>query len=164
MDETVNQGTTTQENDEGTQEAQKTFTQEEMNKIIADRVQRERSKYNDYDALKEKAAKYDAHEEASKTELQKATEKAEKLEAELKGLKKAEEIKGIREKVAEKTGVPASLLNADTEEACTVQAKAILAFAQSNGYPEVRDGGEVRTTSRRTTADQFAEWMKKQTK
>ncbi|MBR4514596.1 MAG: hypothetical protein IKO61_06900, partial [Lachnospiraceae bacterium] len=71
------------------------------NRIIADRVQRERSKYNDYDSLKEKAAKYDAHEEASKTELQ----------------------------------------------------KAILAFAQSNGYPEVRDGGEVRTTSRRTTAE-----------
>ena len=29
MDETVNQGTTTQENAEGTQDAQKTFTQEE---------------------------------------------------------------------------------------------------------------------------------------
>ena len=101
MDETVNQGTITQENAEGTQEAQKTFTQEEMNRIIADRVQRERSKYNDYDSLKEKAAKYDAHEEASKTELQ----------------------------------------------------KAILAFAQSNGCSEVRDGGEVRTTSRRTTAE-----------
>ena len=71
MAETVNQETNgtaaeTQENE------QRTFTQTEMNAIIQDRLTRERGKYADYEALKAKAAKFDAAEEAGKTELQKA--------------------------------------------------------------------------------------------
>ena len=63
MAETVNQETNgtaaeTQENE------QRTFTQAEMNAIIQDRLTRERGKYADYEALKAKAAKFDAAEEA----------------------------------------------------------------------------------------------------
>lgn len=163
MEETVNQGTETQATEEASTE-QKTFTQDEMNKFISERVQRERAKYADYEALKEKAAKYDQNEEASKTELQKATEKAKKLEDELNSLKKAKEVESVRSTVAEKIGVPASLLHGTTEEECTEQAKAILAFAKSTGYPEVKDGGETRVTGKHSTADQFADWMKQNTK
>ena len=53
-------------------------TQEDLDIIVGERLKREREKYADYEALKEKAAKYDQAEEASKSELQKATEKAEK--------------------------------------------------------------------------------------
>ena len=79
MAETVNQETNgtaaeTQENE------QRTFTQAEMNAIIQDRLTRERGKYADYEALKAKAAKFDAAEEAGKTELQKANEKADALQ------------------------------------------------------------------------------------
>ena len=71
MAETVNQETNgtaaeTQENE------QRTFTQAEMNAIIQDRLTRERGKYADYEALKAKAAKFDAAEETGKTDLQKA--------------------------------------------------------------------------------------------
>ena len=55
-------------------------------------------------------------------------------------------------------------LKGTTEEECTEQANAILEFAQSNGYPEIKDAGETRVSSKHTTADQFAEWMKKNTK
>lgn len=151
----------------GTNETQateetKSYSQEDINKMVQARVAREKEKYKDYDELKEKAAKYDEQAEASKTELQKATEKAEKLEAELKSLKKTEAVNAVRSKIAEELKVPASLLHGDTEEECRAEATAILEFANSKGYPEVNDGGEVRTSSKRTTADQFSDWMKKQ--
>ena len=50
-------------------QAERVFTQSEMNAIIQDRVARERSKYADYDALKAKAQQFDAAQEAGKTEL-----------------------------------------------------------------------------------------------
>ena len=155
--ETVNQVTTATE---PATEPERTFTQTELDAIVRDRLQRERSKYADYEAYKEKAEKYDAAEEASKTELQKATEKATALEAELNNLKKAAEVRGIRDKVASETGVPASLLTADTEEACTEQAKAILSFAQPSGYPTIKDAGEVTKKTTGTAKESFAEWFR----
>lgn len=141
----------------------KMFTQEELNQMIGDRLARERAKYVDYESLKEKAAKFDKIEEESKTELQKATERADKLQAELTMLKKAEEVRNTREEVAKDIGVPASLLTAETREDCEAQAKAILSFAKpDNGYPKVKDAGEVRRTSSASTRDQFAEWFNEQ--
>ena len=154
--ETVNQGG---ENN-GQQEA-KTFTQEELNAILNDRLGREKAKYSDYEELKSKAAKLDEMEEASKTELQKVTEKATALQSELDSLKKADEIRQIREKVAKENGVPANLLKAETEEGCVEEAKALLDFKKtvSPNYPQVRDAGEPQGTVKNTTRQQFAEWF-----
>lgn len=60
----------------------KTFTQEELDRILQDRIARERSKYGDYDTLKAQAGKLQALEDAQKTELQKAQEAAQRLQAE----------------------------------------------------------------------------------
>ena len=150
--ETVNQEATTET---------KTFTQDEVNAIVGERLAREREKFADYESLKEKATKFDEVEEASKSELQKATERAEKLESELKTMKKAEELRAIREKVSGETGVPASLLTAETEEGCTEQAKGILAFKGETTYPTLPDGGEVQGAPKGTTKQQFAEWANK---
>jgi hypothetical protein len=151
--ETVNQEATTNE---------KTFTQTELDAIVSERLKRERAKYEGYEDLKAKADKLDAIEEASKTELQKAMEKAHSLETELNSLKKAESVRLIREKVAKETGIPMasmSLLTGETEEACQEQAKAILAIAQPNtSYPQLKDGGELTTTMKSSTRQQFAEW------
>ena len=56
MAETVQQEPTTPA---AQPQEQRTFTQSEMNAIIQDRLNRERSKYADYEALKEKAAQLD---------------------------------------------------------------------------------------------------------
>ena len=60
-------------------EAKSEFTpitsQDDLNRIIAERVQRERGKYADYKDLKAKAARLDEIEEANKTEAQKAAER-----------------------------------------------------------------------------------------
>lgn len=150
-------GTETVENQE------RTFTQSELDAIVSERLKRDRAKYADYDAMKEKAAKYDEAVEANKSELQKQTEKADALQAKLDELTKADEIRKIREKVATETGVPATLLLGETEESCTEQAQAILAYKNDTKptYPSVKDGGEVQKIQHKTVEDQFADWFNK---
>lgn len=144
------------------QGAEKTFTQDEVNGIVAQRLAKEQEKYADYETLKDKAQKFDEAEEAQKSELQKVTEARDALQAELDGMKKADSIRTIRETVANEKGVPASLLTAETEDECKAQADAILSFAKKPDYPIVSDGGEVISTGKKTTRDQFADWMNKQ--
>ena len=154
MPETVNQEQQTNEQ----QQEQKTFTQEELNAIVSDRVKREREKHADYAALKEKADRLDQLEEASKSEIQKMTEKAAQLQQELDQIKQAEVIREMRSKVSKETGIPENLLTGATEEDCRAQADAIKAFATPT-YPNIRDGGEVAGRSGGSTAQQFAEWF-----
>lgn len=67
-------------------------------------------------------------------------------------------------RVAAATGCPAELLTGDTEEACTAQAQAITAFAntqQPAGYPNVRDGGTpLHLPTQANTADAFSRAIK----
>ena len=151
--ETVTQETTETKKD--------TFTQDELNSIVNDRLKRERAKYEDYEALKAKASKYDELEEANKTELEKAHEKAKALEDELTALKSANSIREIREKVSAATGVPMNLLTAETEDECLEQARAITEYAKPSSYPAIRDGGELQNLSKPTTKEQFNEWATK---
>jgi len=58
------------------QSTEKTLTQSEVDRIVADRVQRERQKFADYTDLKNKAAKLDELAEAQKSDLEKAVEAA----------------------------------------------------------------------------------------
>lgn len=152
MSETVNQETAT-----NVQET-KTFTQDELNAIVSDRVKREREKHADYAELKEKADRLDRLEEASKSEIQKVTERADRLQQELDAIKQAETVREIRSKVAKETGIPDNLLTGSTEEECKAQAEAIREFAKPT-YPTIRDAGEVANTSGGSTAQQFAQWF-----
>lgn len=156
MQETVNQGS-----NEATKEQEgRTFTQAELNAIVNDRLGREKAKYSDYEAMKEKAAKFDELEEANKTELQKASEKVSELKAELEGIKRQNEIRDIRAEVAKEMNIPAELLTGETKEACEAQAKGIAEFAATkSGYPTLKDGGEVHKVTTSSTRQQFAEWM-----
>lgn len=163
MAETVNQDPTANDTAAAPQ-AERTFTQAEMNAIISDRVARERNKYADYDALKSKAEQFDAAQEAGKTELQKANEKAAALQQQLDQLIRANTLRELRAKVSTETGVPAELLNGDTEEICKAQAAAILKFANPSGYPVVKDGGELLHRPTGSTSQQFADWFEQVTK
>lgn len=158
MEETVNQEEVTADKQEEQMPEDRLFTQEEVNRIVVDRIERERAKYPDYDDLKVKAEKFDAAREASKTELEKATEKVATLQAQLDKLKRNSEVQAIREKVSKETGIPINLISADSEESCAEQAKAILEFAKPGAYPIIRDGGDPQKLSKKETRDQFAEW------
>ena len=147
------------EQTEPEQNEPKTFTQEDVDRIVSKRVAR----YSDYEELKQKAAKYDEQVEASKSDLQKATEKAESLQAELNAIKEAEQIRKMRDEVGTSKGVPAALLTGKTPEECADQAEALLTWAKEitpNGYPRVPDGGDPGTS--KSARDQFADWLQAQ--
>ena len=86
--------------------------------------------------------------------------KVKALEEQIATAKREKEISDIRTKVANEKGLPVELLNGDTEEACEAQADAILNFAQLNGYPSVKDGGEPARTSKLSPEEQFKRWAK----
>ena len=155
------QASTAAETPETKETAQKSFSQAELNAIIADRLKHEREKFSDYESLKEKAAKLDEIEEKNKTELERATEKATRLEEELNGIKKKNEISSIREKVGKELGVDPSLLTMETEEDCRSQAQSLLDWHRANptSYPSVKDGGEVTQINNVSNRDRFAEWL-----
>ncbi len=144
MNETVTQEARTTA--AGEQQEPRTFTQEEVNSIVADRLNRERAKYADYDDLKAKASQYDT------------------TKAQLDALNSANARRDMIARVAAATGCPAELLTGDTEEACTAQAQAITAFAKSQqpaGYPNVRDGGApLHLPTQANTADAFSRAIK----
>lgn len=141
--------------------AEKTFTQAEVDKIVSERLQRDRNKYSDYEDLKAKAAKFNELEESNKTELEKANEKVASLTKELDTLKEADKIRKIRDAVAKEMNIPAELLTSDTEDGCRKQAEAIKEYAKPN-YPSVNDGGEPQNTQGQATRDQFAAWLNSQ--
>ena len=99
-------------------------TQEELDRIIQGRLDRERKRFADYDDIKAKATKYAELEEANKTESQKTAERlaaAEKRAAEL-------EVKALRSEVAAAKGVPSALLTGSTQEELEAAADALIAF------------------------------------
>ena len=154
---TINQDVTTTQN-----APEKTFTQADVDRIVTNRL----AKYSDYDTLKAKAEKYDEAEEANKSELQKAIDKANKLQSELDTLTKQNEVRAVRDEVSQITGVPASLLTGSTKEECEAQAKAIAEYkaqATPAAYPSVKDGGDPQLNAKKSTRDQFADWLNSQT-
>lgn len=83
----------------------KTFTQAELDQVVADRLARERRKFGDYDDLKKKATEYDKVEDAKKTELEKLNDELTSAQVELQAFKVAE----TRRKAASEAGLDPEL-------------------------------------------------------
>ena len=141
------------------EQTERTFTQAELNAIVQERVGETKAKYGDYEELKAKAIKYDEQIEAEKSELQKANERADGLQAELDAIRTAQQVRTMREDVATAKGVPASLLTGSTQEECEAQADALVKWAKPSGYPKVPDGGDPLGHAKKTTREQFKEWL-----
>lgn len=125
------------------QEAAKTFTVDDVNRIVAERVKRVKSEVPaDYDDLKAKAAKFDELEEANKSELEKAQSALNAANAKLEQMEAERTRAAIRASVAQATGVPANLISGDDEEAMTASAQAIAAYveAQKPSFPSDKGG------------------------
>lgn len=76
-------------------------SQEDLNKVIDERLRRERAKFADYKDIKAKAERLDTIEEANKTEIQKMADRAAAAEAE----RDASRVETLRFKVAAKFGI-----------------------------------------------------------
>lgn len=105
---------------------ERTFTQAEVDAAVEKRLAREREKYADYDALRDKAAQYDKAQEAAKSDLQKAQEQAAAYKAQLDAKTRELATAQARSKVSAATGVPEALLTGADEAACQAQADALL--------------------------------------
>lgn len=66
----------------GGNEPSRTFTQEDVDRIVGDRLKREAEKHSDYDALKDKASKFDELENAKKSEIEKVSGERDSLKGE----------------------------------------------------------------------------------
>jgi hypothetical protein len=121
----------------------KTFTQADVDKLIADRVARERKKYAGHDDLKRKASEFDKLEDAKKSEAQKLNDQLAAAQVELQGYRVAE----IRRNAAVEAGLDqrhAEFITAADAEQALEQAKRLAeAFKPATtqpGRPDLKQG------------------------
>lgn len=125
----------------GTDEG-KTFTQADLDRVVEQRLARERAKFTDYDELKSAAAELQKIRDGEKTELQREREAREAAE---KRAEKAE-FSSLRSDVARAKGVPASSLTGASKEELEASADELIAWRDqqqesnnSRKKPSVRD-------------------------
>lgn len=110
------------------QQQQETYTppatQGDLDRIITERVSRERSKYADYADLKAKAKQFDAAQDANKSETQKLTDQLQAVQQQLA----ARDVETMRLRVISKHNIPdeyASLVTGGDEQALEEQATLV---------------------------------------
>lgn len=136
-------------------------SQDELNRIISERVTRERAKYADYAELKTKAAEFDRLAESQKTETQKALERAEAAETALA----AKQSEALRLSVIAKHQIPEEyqdFVSGDSEDDLTARAERVKALIASSSTPQSPfpkadpSQGGTGNQGKQTTADLFA--------
>lgn len=120
-DEDKNNDTGADKKPEGGNEFQPITSQEEFDKALSKRLDRERSKFADYDDLKQKASEYDQLQESQKSELQKERERAEAAEKRAS----AAERTALVTRIASEEDVIPEVLHGDTEEEMRAAAARI---------------------------------------
>ena len=125
-------------------------SQEELDRIIQARIDRERKKFADYDEKAAAAAELAKLKEANKTEAEKVAERlaaAEKRAAEL-------ETKALRAEVAATKGVPVALLTGSTQEELEAAADALIEFrGEQKAAPSSSALGRVNNAGSSADAD-----------
>lgn len=121
----------------------KTFTQADLDRIVEDRLKRERAKYEGFEELKARAARADELEAQNQSELEKTQGKLTKAEQRAADA----EAKLLRFEVAQEKDVPAKLvplLTAADKEGLEAQADLILENAKPGEQPPPDFNGGAR--------------------
>lgn len=119
----------------------KTFAQEEVDRIIAERLKREREKYKDYDAYKKAAEELQKLKEAQMSETEKLQAKLAEYERQL--LEKEQEaaeakVEALKLRVLDEMGLPkawASRIFGTTEEEIQQDAEELKKLLGTSGKP-----------------------------
>jgi hypothetical protein len=101
---------------EGGEQQARTFTQEQVNALLAKQKREDAAKFGDYDDLKTKAAELDQLKQASKTELEQALDRATKAEAAVAGFQAKEQAKQWAADIVRGSEIPAHVLRGSTRE------------------------------------------------
>lgn len=107
-------------------------SQEEFDKRLGQRINRERAKFADYDDLKAKAARLDEIEQANKSEIEKANERAARLEAELE----QERVTSLRARLAAEAGMPPAIVTGNDEESILASIAGLKEWAGKADAPK----------------------------
>jgi hypothetical protein len=114
-------------------------SQEDLNRVLDDRLKRERSKYADYGDLKAKATKLDEIENANRTEAERAQARISELETQVQ----AERLGAVRFQIAAEYGLnekaSGALAHIASEEGMREMAEAFKAQSEDR----VRSGNHV---------------------
>lgn len=134
-------------------------TQEQLNAIIGDRIQRarenERAKFADYDDIKTKNTEYEAKIAELSGQLGSVADKDAKI-AELEAQISAHEINSVKMKIAAEYGIPHEMISriiGDNEEAIREDAKKLSGFiGKSSSIPRFSSepviNGKVSSTDK----------------
>lgn len=139
-------------------------TQEELNKVISNRLKRQSREFEARTAeLSDKAAKWDEWQEQNKTDLQKAEERVAALERQVSEYTQRETRNTWLTEVADELGIPRdalSCVSGSTKEEISANAERLKPFISAqkeNPAPYVgSDGFAPSGNAGRTTAQQFA--------
>lgn len=91
-------------------------SQEELNRLIGQRIAKVESRFGDYEDVKAKAAKFDEAQEAAKSDLEKATARAEAAESKVKEYEQRTQIATWKSEIVKDSKVPAEALRGTTRE------------------------------------------------
>lgn len=117
-------------------------SQEELDKLIGARIGKVKSQFADYDALKEKASKFDEAEQASKSEIERAQERIKELEAKASTAERS----ALQQRIAAEEGVIPEVLHGSTEEEMRAAAQRIKEW-RDNGKKSAPDPKSLKSGS-----------------
>lgn len=126
-------------------------SQEQLDRVLSKRLERERAKYADYDELKAKAAEA----ADSRTEVEKLTDRIAQLEQE----RHQSALDAAKARAASEYGVPADLLVGDDAEAIGSYAQRLAAYVAEKAP---KAGAYVKNVGRddnASTAEAYARRM-----
>ena len=146
-------GQESQQPPEGQKPFQAPASQAELDRIVEQRLARERAKYADYDDLKAKAEKA---AQAEKDKLSVEERNAKEI-AELKASLAARDLNALRAEVAAAKGVPATHISGNTREEMEASADDLLGWRQTapaqTAPPATGQGQDVHQGADMSAAD-----------
>jgi len=143
-------------------------TQADLDRIIADRLSRERSKFADYGDLQKKAAEFDKAQEAAKTDLQKAIDRAEAAEKKVAGYETRDQVSAWAKEIVKDSRVPADALRGTTQEELQAHFAQLSALIPAESTKKGAVGPYVPGEGAATTGvvggpeQVFADWFQDQ--
>lgn len=143
--------------------SERTFTQEEVNKLVGKARKNASHKNENYEMYKQAYEELEQIKESNKSELQKAQDRASKLETQLKTLKHNEEVQAWKREVAGATGVPADVLRGNSKEEIEQHAQELQTAFSTPTAPVIGSDGKFSNSQKgKSKAELFAETLERQ--
>lgn len=118
----------------------KSFTQEGVNKMMAEQKSELKAKYADHDKYKAAYEEAQQRAEAEKSDLEKETERANAAEARANALQAEKEQAAWKAAASKSTGVPIEALHGSSEEEINECAESLKGYFQKPAAPHVQTG------------------------